>query len=174
MKTVLLFCFLGLLALPVLAQTGDTTLNQVDSVREVVAKPAYVEDDFPPFLLLMMLTGLLVVGAGVVLCVFALAVVFGLAAFGVLSVSVVTGMYKRSLEKGFRVFMLLGGSVGGMLAGAIVGFVAERYFDVDVQLRAALLYGALAGLVAGLIGGWIGFVIIKWMVVFIKQKITAP
>jgi len=159
MKRILLlsfFIFLVLLSIPVLAQSAPQP-----------------DDEFLAFLLIFGTVVIaLIIGAGAVLCTVALLIIAGLVSFGVLSASLLAGIYKRSFQTGFKVFMLTGGGVAGLLIGAAGSFVAARVFHMSVSDAEAALYGGLAGVVGGIIAGWISFFIIKWFVLFVKGKLA--
>ena len=79
-------------------------------------------DDFSPGLLFFALLGLGLVlaciGAGIAVTVIALLILFGLIALGVLSTSVIIGLYNRSFAKGFKSFIVLFASSGGLVVCA--------------------------------------------------------
>ena len=149
-KRFSLFTLLILTAGILFAQT-DTTAVQ--------ATVENVDDgDFAPglFFLLMVAIVALVAGTFLVAIVFVLAVaiIMGLTAAGILSVSIGMGLYKRSFYAGVKWFVYLSSGVCGIAAVALIGLFIKLYWPKAIAYKTMLSWGLPAGFIGGLIGAW--------------------
>jgi hypothetical protein len=115
-------------------------------------------DDFAPGVFLAVVF-FVCVGVGLLFTFLIVAAVVGgaivlLTAFGVVSISILTGLARRSLSAAFRTFFLLSGTVIGIPAGigglAFLSRLMHNTLLWRVILPAGLLLGATAGFSAAM------------------------
>ena len=130
-------------------------------------------DDFSPGLLFFAIFAcvfvLVCVGAGIVLTLFILAIVFGLIATGIISASLIVGVYKKSFTKGFKTFLVSSSTVGFMVFGTL-GFWILTKITHWWAMPVALLTGSLMGLISGLLFGILASYFIQQFAIFLKNK----
>lgn len=148
----------------------DTVIHQSSSNSD-----AYEEtDDFSPGLLFFALIGLSLVlaciGAGIAVTVIAMLIVFGLIAFGVLSTSVAIGLYKRSFANGFKTFVVLSSSIGGMVICA-VGLGVMNAVWLWWTLQTAIMAGAVIGAMSGVGFGYLAFYMLRYLGTLFMNKL---
>ncbi len=97
-----------------------------------------------------------------------------LAATGVLSTSIIVGLYKRSFAAGFRTFLLIICGAGGIIAGAGGFLLINHFFHLHVTRTTAAWSGAAGGLLGGLLLGLSMFAVIRELVIYFKAKISSP
>lgn len=154
--------------------TTDTTTTVLKSQQQIDSTDNTgnddVDDDFSLFLFFMLIIGLIVIGAGVLLAVVILLILFGLIAAGLLSTSILIGVYKRSFTKGFKVFVISATIVGGIFVGTIGFWLSNKLFDWTTT-RTALISGSLVGVVTGVLLGMLMFFVIQKVTGFLKEKL---
>jgi MFS family permease len=97
---------------------------------------------------------------GVAIATLILLAILALGFFGAFSTSIIYGLYKKSLSKAFRLFMVLSfGFCGAVFSSLVFIFFNEilRWFTFEN----ALLQGAILGLLSGFVAGFIAFQILK-------------
>lgn len=107
---------------------------------------------------------------GIVLATLTLFIMFWLITAGVLSVSLVSGLYHRSFTTGFKVFVVSFSAVSGFFSVAFIFWLVNTTYRNFSDLYAVLLGGA-TGLILGLGFGYLVFYVIHRIVVFFKQKL---
>lgn len=137
-------------------------------------KPAGPDDEFNVFLMVFALIAVSVMMGSVMIGAFfaclALLIISGLIAMGILSVSVVAGLYKRSLQAGFKTFCILVCSGAGVITG-IGGVLLARYlFEFDISDVSAVLAGATGGLCGGILLGLLIFRTAVLALAYLKRK----
>ena len=142
-----------------------------------VADPDAEGDGYgSPVVAVVLLVGVAIVAgaciAGALVAAFILGVFFLLATGGVLSAGVLVGLYRRSVTAGFKAVLLIGGGLGGMMAGAGGFYAINRYIGPHFRARTAIFTGAGSGLIGGLLLGLIVFVAIRALLRFLKQKLA--
>ncbi len=159
------FIVLLLILLPfnkVVGQSSTVTSHYTatalaDSVKQQTISDSAEADDFVPGLLLIALVfALICIGvafAGTVLGIGIMFILSVLFSIGVLSVSVASGIYRRSFMAGFRVFVVSGMAVLGTIGGTAVFTLANYLFDLHFTGGWLLLTGASGGLAGGLLLG---------------------
>src|SRR5262249_37245319 len=112
--------------------------------------------DFAPGLLFFALISLAFIaaciGAGIVVCIAAILIVAGMISLGILSASVMVGLYKRSLATGVKAFIVLCSLVGGTIMGGTIFWLvnnARHWFSNQT----AVMLGAATGMITGLACG---------------------
>jgi MFS family permease len=134
------------------------------------------DDDFAIALLcLACIAGifiLLCVGAGMILTFVVLFILFGLTTAGVLSVSILVGIHKRSFTSGFKTLLVTATTIGGLASGIIVFWIMNR-ISHWWSLMTTLTIGSVSGLLGGLLLGLLAFYTIKKLAAFFKVKLDA-
>jgi hypothetical protein len=135
----------------------------------------HTDDDFSPALFLIVVAGigfiLLSVGAGIVLTVIALLMLFGLIGAGIVSTSVMIGLYTKSFEKGFKTFMVSAITICGIFASTIIFWLFNKivhWFSTSTSL----IIGSIVGLISGFLLGFTLFYVIQKLTSFLKNKLT--
>lgn len=161
------------------AQGTDSAKRRTTQADTTVANsPAAVDDvenDFAPGLLLFALVFIgIIAGAaafGVAMTTIALLGIFAMVSFGIVSASIIAGLYTRSVTKGFKVFFILCSIVVGGLFGCTALYTLNIFTDW-YSVDDAILMGSAFGLVAGLTGGMITLYFLKRLVAWLRTKIT--
>ena len=134
-----------------------------------------VEDDFNPglliFALIVMGLALICVGVGIVITFFLL-ILFVFISTGILSLSVLIGLYKKSLKSGTQTFLFVTTIIGGLFLGSLSLFFINRNTHWFTQQN-SLLLGGLAGAISGVLFGYFIIFVIKQAIRFFKTKLKA-
>jgi len=110
-----------------IGQVADSTYakGQTEQTNRNFTTDTEEYEDFAPglgiFALFALVFILVCVGVGVVLTVLGLLILFGLIGVGILSVSILVGLSKKSFTKGFKTFLVSTTTIGGLLIG-LTGF----------------------------------------------------
>jgi hypothetical protein len=176
--TILLFT---LTSLRTFAQTADSTIQitnsvQTDTITTKSNSMKYDEnDDFSPGLFFFAMIGfvfiLVCVGAGIVLTVLGLLIIFGLVSFGILSTSIIVGLNKKSFAKGFKTFFVLASTFVGLIFFG-VGFWLLNKIAHWWTTQTAIITGATSGLFAGLAFGLLAYYVLQRLTTYFKQKLN--
>jgi hypothetical protein len=176
---LLLWCFLCCLG--VYAQAPDSLhkstppapVSQVDASKAQthVAVDASAEVDDGNFFIVLLFMGLAIVityvVVGLLLTAAAFVIVVSCISAGILSASIVVGLYKRSFTKGFKAFII----VSTAAAGTIMGAVGLWLLHADHSAAAALC-GAGLGLVSGIAFGFLSLKVLQRLVIYFKEKLN--
>ena len=131
-------------------------------------------EDFAPglffFAIFAFVFILICVGAGIVLIVTGLLILFGLIGTGILSASILVGLNKKSFTKGFKTFLVSIATIGGLLIG-MAGFWILNRISHWWTLKTTLFAGSISGLLAGLVFGLFAFYVIQKLTTFLKTKL---
>lgn len=73
---------------------------------------------------------------------------------GIISASVVAGLYKRSFTTGFKTFIYIISCIIGMALGIVGVWIVFRLLHLNISDTASVLTGLLAGLLGGLLIGF--------------------
>lgn len=124
--------------------------------------PTQVEDDEFDVVLLVVGMGLACAGLGAVMAgAFAVFLVLGvgilLTIAGVVSASLLVGLYRRSLQASFKTLVLIAASLLGVVFGLIIFWLIDVFFHLKLQGYQVLLGGAGGGLVGGFVLGLITY-----------------
>jgi hypothetical protein len=176
-----LLIFSLLTAFPVNGQRIDTARQTITSVGKDTTHTAQSTlgstnsgDDFSPGLLFFGLVGIgltfICIGIGAALAVAALLLVFGLVSAGILSVSVLVGLRKRSFEKGFRIFVLFSSTTVAVCIGNGGSYLMNRIFHLQFSGKTVLAIGTMSGLVGGVTLGLVLYAILKRLTTYFKTK----
>jgi len=122
-----------------------------DTSRALAEQP---QDDFSMgiafFLLIGVVFSLICIGIGIVLAVLVVLFLVGLISMGLISGSVVIGLYKKSFLKGLKAFIRLSVITGGLLTGT-AGLWTLNKFTHWWTTKSAIITGAAAGMLSGYI-----------------------
>jgi hypothetical protein len=145
MKPVLtiLFLFLSLfLFIPSLVYCQDGSQS-----------PPKPDDDFNVFLLVFAAISAMLGAAlaGAIFVVGFLLLAGAFVGFGILSVSVLAGIYKRSITAGFKTFLYITCPVAGIGIGVVGFYILTELFHLSISRQMGLVAGILGGLVGGLL-----------------------
>jgi hypothetical protein len=149
--------------------TTDTLSQyQTDNFHEEL------EDNFSPGLGLFAIFAFgfmfICIGAGIVLTIIALLILFGLIGAGILSASVLIGLYNKSFEKGFKTFIVSATTIGGLFIGA-TGFWFLNKIVHWFTTQIALTIGSVGGLLTGFVLGLLVFYVLQKLTAFLKDKL---
>ena len=128
-----------------------------------------VQDDFPP----LMLLGLVMVGVifvGTLIALGLLLAIFLMVTFGILSASVILGIYTRSRATGKKFFVICYTGACVLFGGTILW--ALNYYLNLYNVGEAILICVVLGLMAGLASGLILFYYLKRLAAWLRSKIT--
>ena len=155
-------------------QQSVTTIQADTSTHDTLASP-HIEDDFSPGLLFFGLIGLglvcICIGIGIALIAAGLFLIFGLITTGVLSASILVGLNKKSFSRGFKTFVLLSASIGGLCICTAVFYLANRVFDLHFTTRSTVIVGAISGLVAGVLLGQTIYIITRKLTNYFRSRL---
>jgi hypothetical protein len=117
------------------------------------------QEDFDPSLwmfVLLMLGATLFVFLLLLLVIALLLVVSGmLVVVGIVSVSVATGVIRKSISTGFKVFFVVSGGIIGLLSGLLSAWLLVLFVHNDWKTSSVSLVGAFGGAVAGVTLAWL-------------------
>lgn len=154
-----------LLLLPIIGFTQGAT-----------SPPPSTEDDFTPFMLVLVLVAVgVLIGSiliGSVAALLILTFLFVLISAGIVSTSIVVGLYRRSLAAGFKTLLGLVCGAGGVIIGAIAFWLINHFFHIHLKDATAVLAGAASGLLGGLLLGMVIFWLIRMFLEFCRQKLS--
>ena len=149
------------------------TIDSIQNSNDVVP-----EDDFSPGLIVFALIGIgyvaICFGAGLLIALMVLLIALALVSFGVLTASVFMGALTRSAKSGFKTFLVLSFAVAGIPLGAAGFYVCNRLVNLEFSTSESLIWGAVCGLIAGVLLGFSLYLILKYLVVYIKQRMKWP
>ncbi|MBL0340154.1 MAG: hypothetical protein IPP71_04065 [Bacteroidetes bacterium] len=132
-----------------------------------------IEDDFAPGLFFIALLGLvfMVVGIGfsIALTFLIILLIAGLASMGVLTTAIFIGIHKKSLTAGFRTFVILGSTFGGVFLGG-ASFWLYNTITHWWTVEYAVMFGGLMGLLAGVLFGYATCYILQRLTSYFKKK----
>lgn len=139
-----------------------------------VSVPA--NDDVSPGMLFLLVIGGLIIFAGlaigIVLVGLVILLVTALISAGILSVSILTGLHKRSFTTGFKTFVILSSTVMGALgAGAVCWLLYMLHWKIDSTTIVVILCG---GAISGILFGFIATFILQKTGSYLKSKFVTP
>jgi hypothetical protein len=146
-------------------QTISNLTTETDDFEDV--------DDFAPGLFLFAVLGfafiLISAGAGIVLTILALLILFALIGAGIFSASILVGLNKKSFTKGFKTFLVSTTTIGGLFVGLAGAWIFNNSTHGST-LQASLIAGSIIGLLAGLSFGLFAFYAIQKLTTYLKTK----
>lgn len=162
--TILMFIFLSAETLAIDSANITSQANQYN-------------DDFDGapglgiFVLLTFIFILICVGIGIVLAILLLLLIFGLIGAGILSVSVLVGLNKKSFSKGFKTLLISSSTIGGFLLGTS-GFWLLNKITHWWTFPNSLLIGSVSGLLSGFLFGVFLFYVLQKLTTFLLLKLN--
>jgi MFS family permease len=150
------------------------TLQATDSAKTGIAVAKH-DDEFDTFLLLFgtaavcFMLGFVFLGliAGLILILILVALV----TTGILSVSVISGWYKKSITKGIKTLFVLLGTLGGIAGGILCFGIASLLFELQLEQKTIAMAGSITGGIAGFVLGIVLFKILLIALNYIKRKL---
>ena len=97
---------------------------------------------------------------GIAIATIILLAILALGFIGALSTSIIYALYKKSLSKAFRLFMVLSFGFSGAVCSTLIISILNKTLHW-FTFENALLIGGFIGLLSGLVAGFIAFQIIK-------------
>ncbi|HWK04350.1 MAG TPA: hypothetical protein VNS58_11995 [Puia sp.] len=138
--------------------------------------PVPPDDEFNMFLLVLAITFFSVVIGAVIVGSFAavllLFFLFGLVSAGILTASLIVGLYTRSFSAGFKTLLVIVCSLGGIAAGSIALLLVNRIFRLHLSHTAAIGSGAAGGLVGGILLGLSISFIVRLLTDYFRKKLA--
>jgi hypothetical protein len=179
LQSISVIIFLIVKILHATAQPIDSTIvvmpAGVDSSAAYTGAQEYDEsNDFSPGLLFFAIAGLALMLISATTCILlfllSLLLVIFLASTGIISVSLLAGLYRKSLAAGIKTFIVLTSSITGMIFCAATCWLVGKiqYCDSD----AVILASAVCGLVGGLVAGLLIYNILRRFADYLKQKLN--
>jgi hypothetical protein len=163
---------------PVIGQTIDTTEQTTEATQMDISSDESYDDDFAPGLLFFALIGIglifLCVGIGVVLAAIVLLILLGLVATGILSISVLVGLTKRSFGAGFKVFIFTSTCTGGLIIGTSAFYLLNYLLDRHFTNSTTLITGLVCGLVGGVLLGQIIHLTLQRLTNYARRRYATP
>ena len=143
-----------------------------DSVA-IANSPMHSDDDFAPGLLVFAVLGLACicafVGVGIAFTFIGFTALAGFITVGIVSASIIVTLHQKSIEKGFKAFLILGSLFTGLFTTAAL-FTIVNYVTHWFTLLQALIAGGVTGLIAGFIMGQVLFVIASRLILYLKRQ----
>ena len=133
-------------------------------------------DDDVPFLGIMAMALVAMITAGFIagfmgMCIL-LAGMLALIMAGILSSSLLVGIYKRSFTAAFRVFLLLACGIFGALSGLCGFWMANHIFDLHISGPFVAAIGLTGGLLGGIILALSMIGVIRLFLAFATKKLS--
>jgi len=180
LKVFFLIIALGLTFNNIYGQNIDSTKqtinNRTDSAKLMQLNDnTDTSDDFSPGMAFFALVGfcliLISIGAGIVITITVLFMLFGFVSVGIISASVFVGLKKKSLTKGFKTFLVLSVSIIGSIIGFVALFLINKLFHFHLTGPTILIMGSLSGLIGGIILGLVAFAVFLRLINYFKDKL---
>ncbi|UMQ42597.1 hypothetical protein MKS83_02650 [Chryseobacterium sp. Y16C] len=124
------------------------------------------------FMVLMFIFILICVGIGIVIAVLLFLLLFGIIAIGLVSSSILVGLYNKSFLKGFRILIIGGSTIDCAILG-IGSFIIYNKIVHYWPLQTSIFVGTLSGSIAGFLLGIIIFYAIRRLTGFFYSKLKA-
>lgn len=152
---------------------------QVDTLHYIAADDSTtvdmpVYDDFEPtvavFLVVFTIALIISIIVGVGLAAMAGLIIFAFISIGIVSASIIGGLYKRSLSTAFKIlivsFSMFINALGFGIAAWILNAIGHW-----ADMPAAILTGLAIGAAGGFMLGMAVYYTFKWLVALIKEKV---
>ena len=174
-----LFCLLFLIGCySADAQSDTTLLNKGDTATVMTTggeETDESDDEFNIFLFVIA-TGFFGAALGAVMAgAFAVFLFLSIAALlaiaGIVSASLLIGLYKRSLQSGFKSLLLISASLLGIACGLFILYLINLFLHLHLTGYQILLAGAGGGLIGGFLSGFIILRMIKTILKIMLNKL---
>lgn len=147
------------------------TLHYAVNDSTMAAMPVY--NDFEPtvagFMIAFALFGIICIIVGVGLAALAAAIIVAFISIGIVSASVVGGLYKRSFSTAFKILIVSFSTFFSMVGFGIAAVILNAISHWATMGMAALM-GAGIGAVGGFALGMAVYYTFKWLVAMIREK----
>jgi hypothetical protein len=158
-----------------MAQTDTTQQTLKDSTSAAAVNEAQYEDDEFNIFLLVFAIGVIgaIIGAviiGAFAAVLFLLLLFVFVTMGIISASVIVGLYKKSFESGFKSFIMILSAVTGVILGAGAFWAINKIFRLGISDVTTIIAGSLGGLIAGFIISYASLKLIRVLISIFKRK----
>jgi hypothetical protein len=173
MKQKIIFLFFLLF---LLSQNISFSQVSADTLSATSTPAAEQEEDFNLFLFAFAAVAIsLMIGIAMIGALASLVLLFLLAAFisfGIVSVSVMAGLYKRSATAGFKAFIYIVCALAGIATGVFGYWIIDNLFTLSISDRAGLLAGGIGGFLGGLLLAFIATKIIAALSKYFQTKFS--
>ncbi|CAN5798180.1 hypothetical protein BH10BAC2_BH10BAC2_30570 [soil metagenome] len=158
-----------------MAQTDTTQQILKDSTSTAAGNEAQYEDDEFNIFLLVFAIGVIgaIMGAAIIgafAAVLFLLLLFVFVAMGIVSASVIIGLYKKSFESGFKSFIMILSAITGVILGAGAFWSINKIFRLEISDGTTFITGSCGGLVAGFIISYASLKLIRVLIFIFKGK----
>ncbi len=170
--------FLVLLFISLLFQSANSQNDRLDTQTKdsliIQKNPSGESNQYKAALGILLIAfscvmiGTIIVGAFAV--VFILLSILVLISIGVLSTSIIAGLYKKSIAYGFKTFLLISCSCFGGVIGAVSLFFISKIEALRLTHQTSLIIGTASGLIGGILMGLIVFKLLQLFLNYFKQK----
>lgn len=137
---------------------------------------AATDEGMDIFLLLFALGAIaIMVGAAVAGSVFVTLLIllfFVFISIGIISVSILAGLQRRSITAGFKTFVYIICCLIGMSFGSFGVWIVFKLLDLDVQNSVGVIVGLFAGLTGGILVGYTVIKIFPGLIQYYKQRLS--
>lgn len=141
--------------------------------NNIILSPYFLGDSDDDFLVMLLLVGalffLIALIIGVVISLIVMAILIGLIGVGIISTSVLTGLYQRSIGKGFKTFFVLSSILGSTIVSVVFFWIVntiKNWWSTNL----AIVAGIGCGIISGWLLGILLFVTLRKTMEFIKTK----
>lgn len=153
-------CLLLAIQTQALAQTTTPTDDEFNPAFIVLA-----------VIFLVIMFGSIIIGA--IVSAILLLLVFALVSAGILSTSLLVGLYKRSFSAGFKTFLVFSCAIAGSTFGALAIALINHFFHFHWNHPTTVLIGAGSGLAGGILLGLVVFSMIRLFVHYCRNRFFA-
>jgi hypothetical protein len=178
---VALLCSLAFM-IPVISFCQDTVITQrhVNATDTTVIRSAgntaisKPDDEFNLFLFAFAIAAMCFIAAcffvGLIAAISIIGLSILLISAGIISTSLFIGWYKRSFTTGFKLFWVIGGSVGGLIFGAVSFGVVSHLTNLQLTTANAVLSGGAIGLLTGALVGFMVYKLLRAGFKYVANK----
>jgi hypothetical protein len=133
----------------------DSFHNNTDTTQLSTQTQAEADEGMDVFLLVFALVIISVILGAAAIGAFAatlfLFIIITFISFGILSISVAAGLYRRSFSAGLKTFLFIVCPVMGGIIGAVALSLIIKFTSFDISYMAGILSGAVAGMLGGVL-----------------------
>jgi hypothetical protein len=172
-RKALLFIILFFASLFVFGQQDPSLMTHFKSMHFVDEGYSQEYDGSPGlfiFMVLMLIFIMICIGIGIVVAILILLLLFGIIAVGLISSSVLVGLYNKSFLKGFRIFIIGSSTIGCLILGTACFIIYNKIVHYWT-LQTSIFVGALSGSIAGFLLGIILFYVTQKLIRFFYSKL---
>lgn len=163
MKRYTKFSFLLLTVLGTAQLFAQVQPPQPDEVMDIFLRTVAL-------IAICVMFGAAIVGAFAAAFVIGLIALFG--GLGLVSISFVVGLHRRSLAAGFKTFIALFFACIGIITGTVAGIVLQQTMAPNLSTFLMLSLGFFTGALGGLLIGFASFKMIRIALAYAAKRIT--